>query len=170
MSGAEKMSDEQAADFAALSMAAAAGPDPMREQQEQQQAQQQAGAVDLAGEIAGLVLAFAAVARPILPCLADIYTPEVAQQAAGAVAAVCVKRGWLSGGLVGDYGEEVAAAVVLVPLGVATWQGVRRDIAALKPADQGRPVVGAGAPAEPGARSVSFGAVQHGEVGGDENG
>jgi|GEM_PF-3324912 len=160
----ETMSQEQAADLAALTGAAEAEAVRVAAVQvaavEQQQAE--AGAADLAGEIAGLVQAFTAVAKPILPCLVEIYTPDVSQQAAQAVAAVCVKHGWLPDGLMGRYGEEVAAAVVLLPLGVATYHGVKRDIAARQqqPAAVAAPVPGAAA--VPGSDTVSFGAVQYG--------
>lgn len=83
---------------------------------------------DLAQELTGLILAFVAVATPIFPSLGAIYTPETAGAAAGAVASVCVKHGWLEGGVMGEYAEEVTAAIVLLPLAVATNNGIRADL------------------------------------------
>jgi len=119
-----EVSAEQAADRAALQAAAMEGGGPVP-----------AGEVEAAPagpsldqELTGLVLAFVAIAKPILPSLGEIYTEEATAQAAGVVAALCKKHGWLQGGLMGDYAEEVAAAVVLLPLGIATHAGVKRDL------------------------------------------
>ena len=120
---ATAISPEQSADLAALQ--AQAGEAAVAE------GAAPAG-VDLAAEIKGLVLAFVAISRPLLPSLGGIYTEETTGAASEAVARLCQKYGWLSGGLMGDYGEEVAAAIVLLPLGVATYQGVRTDLDALK--------------------------------------
>lgn len=118
---------EQAAELAALE--AQAGP---VEGQAGRVAEPAAPAVDLAAEIKALTLAFVGMAAPILPSLPTIYTEETTAAAAGAVAAVCNKHGWMQGGLMGDYGEEIAAAVVLLPLALATYRGVSGDIAAMK--------------------------------------
>lgn len=126
------MTAEQAADLAALEAAAAtAGPEPGSP--EAMQIQQQGSAEKIAGELAALVLAFVAMAKPILPSLSEIYTPDATQVAAHAVAGICVKHGWLGDGLMGEWGEEIAAAVVLVPMGVATYQGIRGDLEKRKP-------------------------------------
>jgi len=119
---APAMTPEQAADFAALQAGAVE-----QETEAAAMATEPAGP-DLAGEITGLVLAFVAIAKPILPSLEGIYTPEVTAAAAGAVATVCNKHGWLSGGMMGEWGEEVAAAIVIVPLAIATAKAVRTDI------------------------------------------
>lgn len=86
----------------------------------------------LAEELKGLVLAFVAMASPMLPSLRRIYTEETTAAAAQAVAAVCDKHGWLQGGLMGDYGVEISAAVVLVPLAIATRAGIIEDLNAAK--------------------------------------
>lgn len=119
------MPAEQAADLAALQAGAA-------EQGAAILAAEEANAppaVDLAGEISGLLLAFVAMAKPILPSLSRIYTEETAGAAGGAIASLCNKHGWMTGGLLDGYGEEVAAAVVLIPLTISTVQGVKADIA-----------------------------------------
>ena len=122
------VSPEQAADLQRLQQAATEGQAaPLAEGQEEP-----APAVDLAGELSALTLAFVAMASPLLPSLAVIYTPDTTQAAASAVAAVCEKHGWLQDGIAQGYGEEVAAAVVLVPLAIATAQGVKHDLAELE--------------------------------------
>lgn len=165
---APAMSVEQAADLAALQESAGGGFVAQQEQQQEQQAQQaeQGEREKLAAEITGLVLAFVGIAKPILPSLQEIYTPETTSAAANAVASVCMKHGWLPGGLLGDWGEEIAAAVVLVPLGMATAQGVKADIAAKRRPEPDRvaaslavsPATVAGRGQE-GAKTVTVGAV-----------
>lgn len=127
------MPAEQAADFAALAAAASveAAPLPGAPVEPERPA--------LADEIKALTLAFVGMAAPILPSLAKIYTEETTTAAAQAVAAVCEKHGWLSAGLMGDYGEEIAAAVVLLPIGFATVQGVRGDLAAMRKKPEAEP-------------------------------
>lgn len=133
---APAMTPEQAADFAALQAGA------VQQETEAAALSAEPAGPDLAGEIAGLVLAFVAIAKPILPSLEGIYTPEVTAAAAGAVATVCQKHGWLAGGMMGEWGEEIAAAVVLVPLGIATARGVRGDLeAANNKASETRPAL-----------------------------
>lgn len=159
------MAPEQAAELAALQAAAGGGYEGQLQQQEQQQAMGERER--LAGEIAGLVLAFVSIAKPILPSLETIYTPEATGTAAAAVAGVCVKHGWLAGGLLGDWGEEIAAAVVLVPMALATAQGIKADIAAKKKPEVDTLASLAVKPAEnmpePGAKTVTVGAPIVGE-------
>lgn len=165
----DNMSEEQAADFAALS-AAAAEPSAVTVQAEQQAEQQQTNTRDsMAAEIAGLMDVAVKVLGVALPSIKAIYTPEAIEAASSAIAAVCAKHGWLAGGLFEKWGEEIGAAVVLLPLGYATVQGVKADIAAAKQ-KQGIGTGGATLEATathhdetpeaaPGAKSVQFGNV-----------
>lgn len=121
----EAKSSEQAADFAALQ--AMAGPEPGAEVEAQEQ---QAPQVDLAQEIAGLVQAAVGMLAPMFPSLPGIYTPEVTQAASAAVAGVCNKHGWMQGGMMGRYGEEVACALIVGPLVVTTYKAVQGDMRA----------------------------------------
>ena len=121
----DNFSAEQAADFAALQAAASEG--------EGAAAAQDAAAsvpavVGLSDEIAGLIGAFVTIAAPMYPCLNEIYTPENISQVGEVLGALCTKHGWLSGGLMGDYAEEITAAIVVLPLGFATYKGVKGDI------------------------------------------
>lgn len=84
----------------------------------------------LAQEIEGLVTLAVKVLSPAFPSLPGIYTPDVTGAAAGAVAALCEKHGWLSGGLAGQYGEELAVAVIVGPLAVQTWASCKSDMEA----------------------------------------
>lgn len=81
----------------------------------------------LAQEIEGLVSLAVKVLSPAFPSLPSIYTDEITGAAAGAVAAVCQKHGWLSGGLAGQYGEELAALVIVGPLAVQTYTACKAD-------------------------------------------
>lgn len=112
----------QAADFARLQVLA-------DEQTDAAPGVVEAAPPDMAGELAALVTALVAIAAPILPSLPKIYTPEATGAACAAVAAVCEKHGWMQGGFLSEWGVEVGAAVVLVPLAVATYQGVQGDMA-----------------------------------------
>jgi hypothetical protein len=122
----EQLSSEQAQDLAALEMGVAESPMLPGEEEPQDPAE------TLGEEIAGIVLSLAAVLSPALPSIRKIYTPETTKAAGAAIAAVCVKHGWLSGGVMGEWSEEISAAIILLPLGVATYQGVKSDVAELK--------------------------------------
>jgi hypothetical protein len=121
-------STEQAADFAALQ--AAAGPAPGEVQADEDQEQ---GRPELAQEIAGLVQAAVGMLAPMFPSLPGIYTPEATQAASVAVAGVCNKHGWMQGGVMGKWGEEIACVAIVGPLAFATYQGIKADIAARQP-------------------------------------
>lgn len=82
----------------------------------------------LAAEIAGMVQVAVSVLSPALPSLSTIYTEQTTGAASAAVARVCAKHGWLGDGLFGRYGEEIAAAAILIPLGLQTYSAVQGDI------------------------------------------
>lgn len=86
--------------------------------------------IDLAAEIGGIVTMLVKVMAPAFPSLQAIYTEEVTAAAAGAVAAVCQKHNWLSDGIGGRYGEELAAVIIVGPLAIQTAAAVKADIAA----------------------------------------
>lgn len=88
----------------------------------------------LAQEIEGLVTLAVKVLAPAFPSLPGIYTQDVTGAASGAVAALCEKHGWLSGGLAGKYGEELAVAVIVGPLAVQTWVSCKADMEARRAA------------------------------------
>lgn len=124
---APAVSDNQAADFAALEATAAdldagapGAPEPEPE----------APPVDLAGELSGLIAVAVGIAAPMYPTVAAIYTEGTIAAAAGAVARVCQKHGWLQAGVAGKWSEEIAAAAILIPLGMATANAIRADNAA----------------------------------------
>ncbi|MEG2045804.1 MAG: hypothetical protein RR100_03045 [Comamonas sp.] len=153
---AAEQSSEQAADFAALQ--AAAGPEPGTEVENQEQ---QAPQVDIAQEIAGLVQAAVGMLAPMFPSLPGIYTPEATQAASVAVAGVCNKHGWMQGGMMGRYGEEIACALIVGPIAFATYKGVQSDLAARQPVERiGGPDLSAPVPVAGPAPSkvVTFGA------------
>lgn len=160
----EGMSSEQAADLAALRAAAAPVAQPG------QVVEAEPERPDLGTEIAGAVTMAVALLGPIYPSLREIYTPETTQAAAGAVAAVCNKHGWLQGGMMGEYGEEITCLLIVGPLALATYKGVQADNAArakTEPAKEGGELLDLSAPAAPagpapgepvGQKTVTFGA------------
>lgn len=116
---------EQAADLAALQAAAAStetAPDTID--------QGEAPRMDLAQEIAGLATVAVATLGPMFPSLKTIYTPQVIEAAAQAIAGVCNKHGWMQGGMMGEWGEEIACAAIVGPLAWQTHQGIKADMAA----------------------------------------
>lgn len=153
---------EQAADLAALQAAAAGTDTPAT-----LAGQDEPPRPDLATEIAGLAAVAVATLGPLFPSLKEIYTPEVTQAAAQAIAAVCNKHGWLQGGMMGKWGEEIACAAIVGPLAFQTYQGVRADLAARaadKPTDPARltaaPDLAAAPPGEATPqKTVTFGGV-----------
>ena len=153
---AAAQSSEQAADFAALQAAAGPGPDEVAAEEQQEQARP-----DLAVEIAGLVQAAVGMLAPMFPSLPGIYTPEATQAASVAVAGVCHKHGWMQGGVMGRWGEEIACVAIVGPLAFATYQGVKSDIADRQPVERiGGPDLSAPVPVAGTApsKAVTFGA------------
>jgi len=160
--GHQAHSAEQAADLSALQ--AMAGPAPGQEEGGPEL--EGAAGPDLAGELAGLIQAAVGMLAPMFPSLPSIYTPDSTQAAAGAVAAVCNKHGWMQNGLMGRYGEEIACAFIVGPLAFATYKGMQQDLAAREPIkkeaqarggelDLSAPVPNA---APPVSKAVTFGA------------
>lgn len=152
----QEQSSEQAADFAALQAAAGPGPDEVTAEEQQEQARP-----DLAVEIAGLVQAAVGMLAPMFPSLPGIYTPEATQAASVAVAGVCHKHGWMQGGVMGRWGEEIACVAIVGPLAFATYQGVKSDIAERQPVERiGGPDLSAPVPVAGPApsKAVTFGA------------
>lgn len=151
---------EQAADLAALQAAAAATDTPPATIEGDQA---EGVRPDLATEIGGLVTVAVATLGPIFPSLKETYTPEVTQAAAQAIAAVCNKHGWMQGGMMGKWGEEIACAAIVGPLAFQTYQGIKADLAARAPAKPAERIAGpdmaATVPTEaPGQQTVTFGA------------
>lgn len=153
-----QMSAEQAADLAALQAAAdneaplPGAPEPV-------------AVPNLAEELEGLTLGVVAILKPVFPSLSEIYTPDATKLAAGGVAAVCNKHGWMQGGMMGKWGEEIACAIVVGPLLVATVKGVRGDLAKMEAAKPkaiettSGPDLSAKAPTQQvGQKTVTFGA------------
>ena len=152
----QEQSSEQAADFAALQAAAGPGPEEVAAEEQQEQ-----GRPELATEIAGLVQAAVGMLAPMFPSLPGIYTPEATQAASVAVAGVCHKHGWMQSGVMGRWGEEIACVTIVGPLAVATYQGVKGDIAARQPVERiGGPDLSASVPVAGPApsKAVTFGA------------
>lgn len=152
----ENMAAEQAADLAALQAAANeadAGP--------ALPGQEAPPVADLGKEIGGLMAMAVATLAPAFPSLAKIYTPETIGAASESIAAVCRKHGWMQGGMMGEYQEEITCLFVVGPLALATVQGVKADIAARakKPDQLQAPAMPETVPNEtPGAKSVTIGA------------
>lgn len=115
---------EQVADLAALQAAAAAT------DQDTANLEPEAPRLDLAQEITGLASVAVATLGPMFPSLKAIYTQQVIEAAAHAIAGVCNKRGWMQGGMLGEWGEEIACIAIVGPLALQTYQGVKADLAA----------------------------------------
>ncbi len=130
---AAAMSAEQLADLAALEQSASGAP-IVPGSPEAIAAEAEANRPDLAQEIAGMANAFIAITGPMFPSLRTIYTEETTSAAAQSLAALCNKHGWLQGGVMGEYSEEITALIVCGPLAIATYSGIQADIAARKPA------------------------------------
>lgn len=155
--------DEQAADLAALQASANTG-EAVAAPTGQPEAVQ---GPDLAQEIAGLVTVCVATLSPIFPSLKGIYTDETTAAASNAIAVVCRKHGWLSGGMMGNYGEEIACVAIVGPLAFATYQGVQADLEAkraqaktekLESIDLTARIDAPTGPMDSGSKTVTFGA------------
>jgi len=153
---------DEANDFAALTRMA--GDDPNAQPGEGQG--EAAPSLGLDKEIAGALQMLVGVVGPLFPSLKAIYTEETCGAVGAAVAPVCEKHGWLSGGIGGEYGEELMCLIVVGPLGYATYTAVQNDIEERrqksKAQDGKAPNIAskapAGALATPGSDTVTFGA------------
>lgn len=163
----EGMASEQAADLAALQASAEQGAAmPV------QMAEPEPEGPDLAAEIQGILTIVVQTLGPMFPSLPEIYTEPTKTAVGGAVAAVCNKRGWLQGGMFGEYGEEIACLAVCGPLALATYKGVQGDLAKHKAkadAKAGRieldkPADWPEAPTVAPSKTVTFGAPQPAEA------
>lgn len=154
-------SAEQSADLAALRAAA--------DEQAAALAPVEPAGPDLAQEISDALGIVVGILGAPLPSLREIYTDQVRGAVSASVAAVCQKHGWLQGGVMGKWGEEIACAAVVLPLAYATVKGVKGDIEAIKAAasdkqgEQGAAPAAPAAPAPgelraPGQKTVTFGA------------
>lgn len=156
--GQGAQSAEQAAELAALQAMTGEHDEPVGQIGYEVQDQ----GPDLAEEIEGLAQAAVGMLAPMFPSLPGIYTPEATKAAAAATAAVCRKHGWMQGGMMGRWGEEIACAVIVGPLAFATYHGVKADIAARQPAEPSRSGelnLTAPVPTAPGTgKGVTFGA------------
>lgn len=152
-----ELASEARADLAAIMGQVAGEVVPGQEQE------QQAPEVDLSGEIAGLVSMGVALLSPMFPSLKEIYTEQAVGAASGALAGVCNKHGWMQGGMVGGWGEELACIAIVGPLAFATVQGVQGDLAKRRkksePDRLAAPEPGEVVTATPATKTVTFGGV-----------
>lgn len=113
-----------------------------------------APAADVAGEVAALLKTAAAMLTPAFPCLAEIYTDATCRQLGEAAAPVMAKYGVSVGGLFDRWGAEITLGAVALPVALATYQGVKADLASRnkRPGEAGTPArAGAAAPQPSGA-------------------
>lgn len=99
-------------------------------------------------EVAGLITILAGLFAPVFPSLNKIYTKETVDSIAAAAVPVMAKHGWTTGALLGRYAEELALAAVVLPIGMATWQGIKSDIATAKEKDNSDPAKTITAPSQ----------------------
>lgn len=93
-------------------------------------AEEQQPQIDEAGQIAGLLTILANMGAPMFPSIGRIYTQQTIGQIAGVLEPVFVKHGWSVSNAFGKYAEEFAALAVILPVALATYQGIREDMAA----------------------------------------
>ncbi len=125
------MNPEQAADLAALEAMASPPGSPS-----DSALQPPAGRPELQAELSALFMLAAQTVGTIYPSVKDTLNQQATDTLAAVWAAVCNKRGWLNGGIGGEYAEEIAAAAVSLPLGFALYKGIQADIAARAKADK----------------------------------
>lgn len=152
------MNPEQAADLAALE--AMAAPPPGISGDAAAAPAAPPGRPELQAELQALFTLAAQTIGTIYPSVKETCNPPAIDALAAVWAAVCNKRGWLAGGIGGEYAEELAAAAVTLPLGFGIYKGIQADIAARAraekkteaidaPAEQGEPEFSLGAAVEP---------------------
>jgi hypothetical protein len=88
--------------------------------------------LDVAAEVAALLLTAAGLLSPAFPSLGTIYTEPTCRRLGDAAAPVMEKYGLSVGGLFERWGLEITLAAVALPVALATVQGIRSDLAARK--------------------------------------
>jgi len=83
-------------------------------------------------EMSALLQIVAGMFSPLFPSLANVYTPQSCDALASAAIPVMAKHGWSVSGLLGNYAEEVALLAVAAPMALATYGGIKADIASAK--------------------------------------
>lgn len=81
-------------------------------------------------QLSGIFTTLATMGAPMFPSIGKIYTEHTINSIAQALAPVFRKRGWSVSGACGKYAEEIAAVAVILPVAMATYSGIRADIAA----------------------------------------
>lgn len=84
----------------------------------------------IAAEVAALLVTTAAMLAPMFPSLASIYTEATCQRLGEAAAPVMEKYNLSVGGLFDRWGAEITLAATALPVGIATLQGIKADLAA----------------------------------------
>lgn len=112
------MTEEQAADFAALSAAADAAPLPPG-------VEPPPPPPDPAAEMAAVIRTVTTMLSPLLPYLPAIYTEETCAGIAAAYMPVADKYGWQTGGWFEQFGAELALVAVAAPVAISTAQAHR---------------------------------------------
>ncbi len=128
--------DRLAAEAAAIDAQASAATEPPQPEAEA------APAADVPAEVAALLQAVAALFAPVFPCLATIYTPDTCRRLGDSAAPVMAKYGLSVGGLFERWGAEITLAATAFPVALATWQGIKADIAARAPSPDPAPAAG----------------------------
>lgn len=85
---------------------------------------------DVAAEVAALLQAVAGMLAPVFPSLATIYTEPTCRRLGEAAAPVMDKYGVSVGGLFDRWGAEITLAATALPVALASWQGIKADMAA----------------------------------------
>jgi hypothetical protein len=85
---------------------------------------------DPAGEVASLLQVVAGILSPAFPSLAGVYDEPTCKRLGEAAAPVLVKYDLSVGQLFERWGAEITLAAVALPVTLATWRGVKADLAA----------------------------------------
>lgn len=115
--------DRLEAEAAAIDAQASAATDPEPEIEA-------APAVDVAAEVSALLLTVAGLLTPMFPSLGPIYTEATCRRLGEAAAPVMDKYGLSVGGLFERWGAEITLAATALPVALASWQGIKADLAA----------------------------------------
>jgi hypothetical protein len=107
--------------------AAASSPEAMQAAQELQVAMSMGE--QNAAAVGGMLELALPLICPLYPSLEAVYTPEVRAQVAGTLGPLLAKYGVNMEDMGGRYREEIAAAFVCGPIAIATYKGIKADIA-----------------------------------------
>jgi hypothetical protein len=128
----QKNDTEKVADLGRIMSMAEDEPDYVKDLAKKDEQEKQVIALGLAEEIEAAIDLVVSLTSPIFPSIRGVYGPATNKAVGASVAALCAKHGWLQGGLMAGYAEELACFAIVAPVAYGTVKAVKTDLAQMQ--------------------------------------